>query len=119
MRLAKLLLLAMYLICLLSHSHAQSGGTNDVVAEQVEFRDGELRGVLKNNTPHRVRDVELKIRYFWVWKVQHRLRGPAPELSFAYTVRREIAPRGSVPRDQLLEDFIKGDISVSTFRLAF
>lgn len=34
--------------------------------------------VLKNNTPHRVREVDLQIRYFWVRKVQHRLRGPAP-----------------------------------------
>lgn len=47
MRVSKLLLLAMCLICFLSHSHAQSGETNDVVAEQVEFRDGELHGVEK------------------------------------------------------------------------
>jgi len=88
------------LLCLVyspSYPRAQSGTTGDVVVERVEFRDGEIRGVLRNNASHRVRDVELLIRYFWVWEARHRASAPGPELAFNYTVRQEIPPRGSIP----------------------
>ena len=92
-----LLLLVVNLVCLPSYPHAQKGSIGDVRVEDVAFRKGEIHGVLRNNASHRVRDVELLIRYFWVWKANSRAREKGPELPFRYTVRQEIPPHGSIP----------------------
>jgi len=72
------------LASLSSYPHAQSAATDNVSVKDVAFRNGEIHGVLKNNASHRVRDVELLIRYFWVWKVKSQAGDPGPKLSLDF-----------------------------------
>jgi hypothetical protein len=73
----------------------------DKAGETVSVRDviiknGEVSGEVVNKSPRSVRDVELLIRYTWIWKDEVHPGENDPGRSVYYTVDREIPPGQSV-----------------------
>jgi hypothetical protein len=77
---------------------AQSAVVRDVTVE-----DGMVSGVVVNNSGYVLRDVDLVIRYGWMWKNEFKPGKNEPSRAVYYTVPGEIAPGGSVPFTYRLE----------------
>jgi hypothetical protein len=68
---------------------ARSVGLRDV-----EAKGGDISGVLVNTSGKVVRDVELLIRYAWLWNDEFRPGVESPGRVVYFTVRGEIPPGG-------------------------
>jgi hypothetical protein len=66
-----------------------------VTIRNLTVKDGQVSGELVNNSSRTLRDVQVLIRYSWLWTDEyHPLRDDIGEAVY-YTVEGEIAPRGS------------------------
>lgn len=62
----------------------------------VEVKGEEVSGELVNQSQRLVRDVQLLIRYTWLWKNEFRPGQDDPGMAVYYTVERSIPPGQSV-----------------------
>jgi hypothetical protein len=76
---------------------SQEQAANVVSIRNVTVKDGAVSGELVNKSSRAIRDVQLLIRYTWLWK--NETRPGQDELSNAvyHTVEGDIAPGGSRP----------------------
>jgi hypothetical protein len=59
--------------------------------------DGTVTGEIRNNSKNTVRDVQLFIRYTFLWKNEFHPGKESPSAAFYPTISGEIAPGGSLP----------------------
>lgn len=59
--------------------------------------DGSVTGEIRNNSKNTVRDVQLFVRYTFLWKNEYRPGKESPSAVFYPTVSAEIAPGKSLP----------------------
>lgn len=78
----------------LSHQQAGSVLAIDRVAAQP---DGTVTGEIRNNSKNSVRDVQLFIRYTFLWKNEFRPGKESPSAAFYPTISGDIAPGKSLP----------------------
>ncbi|HXV78838.1 MAG TPA: hypothetical protein VEG60_03060 [Candidatus Binatia bacterium] len=77
----------------LSHQQASSVVSVDRVAVQ----DGTVTGEIQNRSKNTVRDIQLFIRYTFLWKNEYRPGKESPSAVFYPTVSAEIPPGKSLP----------------------
>ncbi len=70
----------------------RSVSVRDVTAE-----DGTISGVVVNNSGRLLQNVELLIRYGWMWNNEFSPGDDEPSRAVYYTLPEEIPPGGSVP----------------------
>jgi hypothetical protein len=66
-----------------------------LVLENVTAKDGVVSGEIRNNSANIVRDVQLLIRYVWLWKNEFHPGKDDPSRSDYYNVPGEIPPGGT------------------------
>ena len=76
-------------------SQEQAGSV--LAIENLAVQDGTVSGAIRNKSPNAVRDVQLFIRYTWLWANEFRPGKDNPSEVFYPTVSGEIAPGGSLP----------------------
>jgi len=76
-------------------SQAQAGSV--VTIENLSAQDGGVSGAIRNKSPNTVRDVQLFIRYTFLWKNEFHPGKESPSAAFYPTVSGDIAPGGSLP----------------------
>ena len=59
--------------------------------------DGTVSGEIRNNSKNTVRDVQLFIRYTFLWKNEYHPGKESPSVAFYPTISGDIAPGGSLP----------------------
>jgi hypothetical protein len=59
--------------------------------------DGTVTGEIRNNSKNTVRDVQLFIRYTFLWKNEFHPGKESPSAAFYPTISGEVAPGGSLP----------------------
>jgi len=67
--------------------------------EKLSVRDGAVAGEIYNRSPHLVRDVQLFIRYTWLWNQEFKPGSDDPGVSTYYTLPKEIPAGGRLPFD--------------------
>ena len=82
----------------------QSVRTRDEIArilsvEKVSVADSAVSGEVFNRSSNTVRDVQLFIRYTWLWDNETKPGKADPGTSAYYTLTREIPPGGRAPFD--------------------
>ena len=65
--------------------------------DKVTVQDGTVAGEIRNKSKNTVRDVQLFIRYTWLWANEFHPGKESPSAAFYPTVSGEIAPGGSMP----------------------
>ena len=65
--------------------------------DKVTVQDGTVAGEIRNKSKNTVRDVQLFIRYTWLWADEFHPGNDSPGAAFYPTVSGEIAPGGSMP----------------------
>ncbi len=75
-------------------SQEQAGSV--VAIDKVTVQDGTVTGEIRNMSKNTVRDVQLFIRYPWLWANEFRPGKDNPGEAFYQTVAGEIAPGGSM-----------------------
>ena len=81
-----------------SQSVASQEQAGSVLAiDKVMVQDGTVAGEIRNKSKNTVRDVQLFIRYTWLWANEFRPGKDNPSEAFYQTVAGEIAPGGSLP----------------------
>jgi len=86
----------------LKPSFAQNVASQDqagsvLTIENLSVQDGAVSGAIRNKSPNTVRDVQLFIRYTFLWKNEFHPGTDNPSAAFYPTVSGEIAPGGSLP----------------------
>jgi hypothetical protein len=86
----------------LKPSFAQNVASQDqagsvLTIENLSVQDGGVSGAIRNKSPNTVRDVQLFIRYTFLWKNEFHPGKESPSEAFYPTVSGEIAPGGSLP----------------------
>ena len=76
-------------------SQSQAGSV--VTVENLTTQDGTVSGVVRNKSPNTVRDVQLFIRYEFLWKNEFHPGKDDPSAGFYQTVSGDIAPGGTLP----------------------
>ena len=66
-----------------------------VVVRNVTVREGTVSGELVNKSSRPLRDVQLQIRYTWLWNNEFHPGKDDPGTSVYYTVEQETAPGGT------------------------
>lgn len=66
-----------------------------VVVRNVTVREGTVSGELVNKSSRSLRDVQLQIRYTWLWNDEFHPGKDDPGTSVYHTVEQEIAPGGT------------------------
>ncbi|HWP57496.1 MAG TPA: hypothetical protein VNL14_06400 [Candidatus Acidoferrales bacterium] len=75
---------------------SQEKASEVVSVRGVEVKDGEVSGELVNRSGRLLRDVQLLIRYTWLWKNEFRPGKDDPGMAVYYTVDKSIPPGQSV-----------------------
>jgi hypothetical protein len=65
--------------------------------DKVTVQDGTIAGEIRNKSKNTVRDVQLFIRYTWLWANEFHPGKDNPSEVFYQTVSGDIAPGGSLP----------------------
>ena len=83
-------------------SFAQSVASQDqagsvLTIENLSVQDGAVSGAIRNKSPNTVRDVQLFIRYTFLWKNEFHPGKDDPSAGFYQTVSGDIAPGGTLP----------------------
>ena len=65
-----------------------------VTIENVAVQDGTVSGEARNHSPNTLRDVQLFIRYTWLWDNEFHPGSEDPGTSSIYTLPKEIPPGG-------------------------
>ena len=68
-----------------------------IALEKLSVIDGVVSGAVANRSPHLLRDVELLVRYIWLWDDEYHPGKADPSMSIYHALSREIAPGGTVP----------------------
>jgi hypothetical protein len=68
-----------------------------VVVEKLTVNDGRVSGEIRNDSKNLVRDVQLLIRYVWLWKDEFHPGKDDPSQSVYYAAPAEIPPGGTSP----------------------
>jgi hypothetical protein len=82
---------------------AQTVRSKDEVARIVSIEklsvkeDGTVSGEVRNRSAHTLRDVEILIRYTWLWDNEFRPGSNDPSTAYIYRLPQEIPPNGTVP----------------------
>jgi hypothetical protein len=76
-------------------SQEQAGSV--VAVDKVAVQDETVTGEIRNMSKNTVRDVQLFIRYTWLWANEFRPGKDNPSEAFYQTVSGDIAPGGSMP----------------------
>lgn len=76
-------------------SHEQAGSV--LAIDNVMVQDGTVTGQIRNMSKNTVRDVQLFIRYNWLWANERHPGKDSPSAAFYPTMAGEIAPGGSMP----------------------
>ena len=76
-------------------SQEQAGSV--LAIDKVMVQDGTVKGEIRNNSKNTVRDVQLFIRYTWLWANEFHPGKDNPSEAFYQTVSGDIAPGGSMP----------------------
>ena len=76
---------------------SQQQAASVLAIENLAVKDGTVSGTIRNKSPNAVRDVQLFIRYTWLWANEFHPGKDNPSEVFYPTVSGEIAPGGSVP----------------------
>ena len=76
-------------------SQEQAGSV--LAIDKVMVQDGTVTGEIRNNSKNTVRDVQLFIRYTWLWANEFRPGKDSPSEVFYPTVSGDIAPGKSIP----------------------
>lgn len=63
-----------------------------VTVSSVQARDGVVSGVVVNRSPHLIRNVELLIRYTWLWNDERHPGDDSPGRADYYKIRADIPP---------------------------
>jgi len=72
-------------------------GAQVVVVENVTVKDGVVSGEVLNKSSGLLRDVQLLIRYVWLWKDEMRPGKDDPGMAVYSTLEKEIPPGGRAP----------------------
>jgi hypothetical protein len=75
----------------------QQQAGNVLAIENLAVKDGAVSGAIRNKSPNTVRDVELFIRYTFLWKNEFHPGKESPSQVFYPTISGDIAPGGSLP----------------------
>jgi hypothetical protein len=76
-------------------SQEQAGSV--LTIDKVTVQDGTVTGEIRNKSKNTVRDVQLFIRYTWLWANERHPGKDDPSVAFYPTMAGEIAPGGSMP----------------------
>jgi hypothetical protein len=76
---------------------SQQQAASVLAIENLAVQDGTVSGAIRNKSPNTVRDVQLFIRYTWLWANEFRPGKDNPGEAFYQTVSGDIAPGGSMP----------------------
>jgi hypothetical protein len=76
---------------------SQQQAASVLAIENLAVLDGTLSGAIRNKSPNTVRDVQLFVRYTWLWANEFRPGKDNPSEAFYQTVPGDIAPGGSMP----------------------
>lgn len=68
-----------------------------VAVEKVSVADGVVSGEVINRSPNVIRDVQLLVRYTWLWDNETKPGKNDPGTSAYYTLPKEIPPDGRLP----------------------
>ena len=74
----------------------QQEASRVVVLQNVTAKDGAVSGEIRNNSSNIVREVQLLIRYAWLWKDEFHPGNNDPGRSVFYNVQGEIPPGGAI-----------------------
>ena len=67
------------------------------VVEKLAVQEGNVSGEVLNKSSYLLRDVQLSVRYTWLWDDEKKPGKTDPGTSTFYTLSREIAPGGRLP----------------------
>jgi hypothetical protein len=70
--------------------------TRTLAVEKVAVKDGAVSGDIHNLSQNTLRDVQLYMRYIWIWDNEFHPGNNDPSTSYVYTVPQEIPPGGRV-----------------------
>jgi hypothetical protein len=76
-------------------THEEAGRV--LAVEKLVVKDGMVSGEVINRSTRLVRDVQLFIRYTWLWDDEMKPGNQDPGSSTYYTLQKEIAPGGRLP----------------------
>ena len=76
-------------------THDEAGRV--LAVEKLVVKDGMVSGEVINRSTRLVRDVQLFIRYTWLWDDEMKPGKPDPGSSTYYSLQKEIAPGGRLP----------------------
>ena len=65
--------------------------------EKLSVQDGVVAGEILNRSPHMIREVQLFIRYTWLWDEEFKPGKDDPGTSVYYTLPKEIPSGGRLP----------------------
>jgi hypothetical protein len=68
-----------------------------LAVEKFTVADGAVAGELVNRSPHTIRDVQLFIRYTWLWANETKPGKEDPGTSTYYTLPKDIPAGGRLP----------------------
>jgi hypothetical protein len=74
----------------------QQEASRVLVLDNVTAKDGVVSGEIRNNSSNIVRDLQLLIRYTWLWNNEFKPGKDDPGRSVYYTVPGEIPPKGTM-----------------------
>ena len=67
------------------------------VVDKLTVQESNVSGEILNKSPYLLRDVQLLVRYTWLWDDEKKPGKSDPGTSTLYTLPREIAPGGRLP----------------------
>jgi hypothetical protein len=76
---------------------SQEQARSVLAIDKVTVQDGTIAGEIRNMSKNTVRDVQLFIRYTWLWSNEFHPGKDSPSEVFYPTVSGDIAPGGSMP----------------------
>jgi hypothetical protein len=76
---------------------SQQQAASVLAIDKVTVQDGTITGEIRNKSKNTVRDVQLFIRYNWLWANERHPGKDSPSEAFYPTVSGDIAPGGSMP----------------------
>jgi hypothetical protein len=76
---------------------SQQQAASVLAIENLAVQDGTVSGNIRNKSPNTVRDVQLFIRYTWLWANEFHPGKDNPSQIFYSNVSGDIAPGGSLP----------------------
>jgi len=76
-------------------SHEQAGSV--LTVDKLMVQDATVTGEIRNQTKNTIREVQLFIRYNWLWTDERHPGKDSPSAAFYPTIAGEIAPGRSLP----------------------